>query len=119
MFPVKQNLDPNKIKIDEKLYKNILIYDTGYMTIKDLSYVEINSVNPLYLIINKINEYIEESNENKSLTLVPIEECKGIPNKYGELWTKITDQIRTITNNSYIYYEKYMKIKFDSNNGLL
>ena len=30
-----------------------------------------NSVKPLYLIINKINGYIEESNGNKYLTPVP------------------------------------------------
>ena len=35
------------------------------MTIKDLKYVKINSVNPLYLIINKVNEYFEEINGNK------------------------------------------------------
>ena len=29
------NLDPNKIKIDEKLYKNILIYYIGYVTVKE------------------------------------------------------------------------------------
>ena len=27
--------DSNNIKIDEKLYKNIFIYDVRYMTIKD------------------------------------------------------------------------------------
>ena len=27
--------DPNNTKIDEKLYKNILIYYIGYVTIKD------------------------------------------------------------------------------------
>ena len=34
-------------------------------------YVKSNSVKPLYLIIKKINGYIEESNEGKYLTLVP------------------------------------------------
>ena len=29
-----KNFDPNKIKIDEESYKNILIYYTGYATIK-------------------------------------------------------------------------------------
>ena len=53
----------NKIKIEEKSYKNILTYCIEHVTVKDLIYVKINSVNPLYLIINKINEYIEESNE--------------------------------------------------------
>ena len=39
--------NPSNIKIDEKLYKNILIYYIGYVTIKDLKYIKINSVNPL------------------------------------------------------------------------
>ena len=32
-----KSFDPNKIKIDEKTYKNILIYCNGYMTVKDLT----------------------------------------------------------------------------------
>ena len=32
--------------------------------------------------------------------------------KYEELWIKIKDLTRSITNNSDIYDEKYMKIKF-------
>ena len=36
----------------------------GYVTIKDSKHVEINSVNPLYLIFNKVNEYFEEINGN-------------------------------------------------------
>ena len=53
-----KNFDPNKIKIDEKSYKNILNHYIGYMTIKDSKYVKTNSVNPLYLIINKLNGYL-------------------------------------------------------------
>ena len=56
-------LVPNKINIDENSYKNILIYRIGYMTVKDLSYTIVNSVNPLYVILNKINGYIKESKE--------------------------------------------------------
>ena len=41
-----KNSDPNNIKIDETFYKNILIYYIGYVTIKDLKCVKINSVNP-------------------------------------------------------------------------
>ena len=73
-----ENLDPNKIKNDEKSHKNISIYCIGYVTIKDLSYVKFNSINPLYQIIDKINGYIEESNGNKYLTLVPTNEIKDI-----------------------------------------
>ena len=50
---------------------------------KDSKYVKINSANPLCLIFSKVNEYFEEINKNKYLTLVS-------------------------TNKSY-----YMKIKFD------
>ena len=44
------------------------------MTIKDSNYVKINSVNPLYLIFNKVNGYLEEINGNKYLMLVPTNE---------------------------------------------
>ena len=39
--------------------------------VNDLNYATVNSVNPLYLIINKVNGYIEEINGNKYLMLVP------------------------------------------------
>ena len=42
------------------------------MTVKDLKYNKINSVNPLYLIFRKINGSFEEV--NKYLTLVPANE---------------------------------------------
>ena len=41
--------DPNNIKTDKKSYKNIFIYYIGYITIKDLEHLKINSVSPLYL----------------------------------------------------------------------
>ena len=47
--------------MDEKSYKIFLIYYIGYVTIKDLSYIKTNSVNPLCLIIDKINGYFEQS----------------------------------------------------------
>ena len=51
-----ENLDPNNIKIDGKPNKNILIYLTGYVTR--------NSANTMYLIINKINKYLHDHNED-------------------------------------------------------
>ena len=42
-----KNFDPNRIKVDKKSYKNIIIYHIGCITIKNLSYAKINSVNPL------------------------------------------------------------------------
>ena len=70
--------DPNKIKIDEKLYKNILIYYIASVTIKKSKYLKINTVNHLYLIINKVNGNFEEINKNKYSALVPTNESKEI-----------------------------------------
>ena len=46
---------------------------------------KINTVNPLYFIIDKINVYIEEDNGNTYLTLVPTDESKDMPKAYEEL----------------------------------
>ena len=65
-----KDVDPNLIKIDKKSYKNIGIYHIGYITIKRISdYENINSVNPLYLMIGEVDGYIEENNENKYLKI--------------------------------------------------
>ena len=52
----------SKSKIDEKPNKNIPINYIGY--------VDVNSANSLFLIIDKINGCIEENNKNKCLTLL-------------------------------------------------
>ena len=38
--------------------------------------------------------------------------------KYEELWSKIRNLVRSITKNSDDYDEKYMKIKFNSDDEL-
>ena len=58
-----KNSDARLLKIDKKLYKNIGIYNIGY--IDDCE--NIYSVNLLYLIIVHANEYIEEKGVNKYL----------------------------------------------------
>ena len=50
-----KSFDSDIIEIDEKSCKNILIYYIGYVTIKDSKYVEVNNVNGLYFIFNKVN----------------------------------------------------------------
>ena len=40
-----KNFHSNLLKIDEKSYKNIDIYYIGYVTMKDSTYLKINSVN--------------------------------------------------------------------------
>ena len=50
--------------------------------------------------------------------LVPINESKEKIKNCEELWSKIRDLIRSITKNSDDYDEKYMKIKFNSDDEL-
>ena len=67
-----ENFYPNNIKIDEKSYKNILIYYIRYVTIKE--YVKMYIANPLYLIFRYVNGYFENVNGNKNLKQVPTNE---------------------------------------------
>ena len=60
------------------------------MTLKDLKYVKINNINPLYLS-EWLSGYFKEFNKNKYLTLFSTNECKEIIKKYEELWSKIRD----------------------------
>ena len=73
----------NNIKTDKKSYKNITyhIYYIVYVTIKNSKYVKIYRVNPLYLMLNKMNGYFEEINGNneklmKNLALASTNERK-------------------------------------------
>ena len=52
------------------------------------------------------------------MSLVPTDDSKDLLRKYKELWNKIKDLIRSITNNSDKYDEKCMKIKFNSDDNL-
>ena len=72
-----KDFDPSLIKIDKKSCKNIGIYHVGYITIKSFSDCEnINSENPLYLMIGEVDVYIEENNGNKYLTFASTEKTK-------------------------------------------
>ena len=102
----------------KKSYKNIVINNIGYVTIKNSKYVKINSVNPLYLIINKVKGYFEKIINNKYLTLVSTNESKKNNKKSKELRSKIRGLISLITKDSDDYDQRYMKIEFDLNDEL-
>ena len=96
-----KDFDARLLKIDKKDYNEIDIYYIGYVTIKKIGdYNNINSVNPLYLMINKMIGHIEcnsieEKNENKYLVLDEMDENKAL-NKYEEVWEGIKREIETI-----------------------
>ena len=56
-----KDFNSSLLKIDRKPYKNISIYNIGYITIKKTDeYENTNSVNPLYLMIGEEIQHIEE-----------------------------------------------------------
>ena len=51
-----KNVDPILSKIDRKSYKDIGLYNIGYIAIKTIDdYENIYCVNPLYLLVNHAN----------------------------------------------------------------
>ena len=108
------------LKIDKKSYKNIGIYNIGYITIKKIDDCEnIYSVNPLYLLVNHASGYIEEKNGNKYLIFDSVDENKEVLKKYADVWDGIKNKIKAINGDKENDYEKdYMKIKFNSDDDL-
>ena len=114
-----KNFGPNLLKIDRKSYKNIGIYNIGYITIKKIDDCEnIYSVNPLYLLINHGNGYIEEKGVNKYLIFDSTDENKELLKKYNDVWSGIKDKIKEVSSREYDYEKDYMKIKLNSDDDL-
>ena len=95
-----ENFDARLLKIDKKSYKDIGIYNIGYITIKKIGDCKnIYSVNPLYLRITQANGYIEEIIENKYLVFESIDENKELLKKYNDLFNGIMGKIKEVSND--------------------
>ena len=74
-----KGFDASLIKVDKKNNKEIDIYYIGYVTFKEIANCNnINSVNPLYLMIDKMIGHFEEKNGNKYLVLDDVDENKEV-----------------------------------------
>ena len=103
-----KNFDQILLKIDRKSYKNIGIYNIGYITIKKIDdYENIYSVNPLYLIIAHASRYIEEKGVNKYLISDFTDENKELLKKHNDAWSGIKNKIEEISNGE-CDYEKWL-----------
>ena len=65
-----KTFDSNLIKIDKKAIKNIRIYYSVYIKMKDFDYINIRNVRPLYFIIGEVDGYAEGKNGNRYLILL-------------------------------------------------
>ena len=114
-----ETFDPSMLKLDQKSYKDLDIYNIGYITIKKMGYgYDINSVNPLYLRITHASGYIEEINGDKHLVFDSIDKNKELLKNYNEVFYRIMSKIKEIDDNWLEYAKDYMKIKFNSNDNL-
>ena len=114
-----KDFDARLLKIDKKSYKNIGIYNIGYITIKKIDdYENIYSVNPLYLIVVDASGYIEEKGVNKYLIFDSADENKELLKKYNDVFNRIRDKIKEVSSDECGYEKDYMKIKFNSDDNL-
>ena len=114
-----KNFDARLLKIDKKSYKNIGIYNIGYITIKKIDDCKnIHSVNPLYLLIDYANGYIEEKGVNKYLIFDSTDENKELLKKYNDVWSRIKNKIEEVSSGERDYEKDYMNIKFNSDDDL-
>ena len=115
-----KNFQSNLLKIDKKPYKDIDIYNMGYITIKKNDDCEntCECVNPLYLRINYANGYIEEKGVNKYLVFDSTDENKELLKKYNDVFNGIRNKIKKISGDECDYEKDYMKIKFNSDDDL-
>ena len=102
-----KDFDARLLKVDKKNYKEIDIYYIGYVTFKEIANCNnINSVNPLYLMIDKMIGHFEEKSGNKYLVLDDVNENKEVSKKYEEVWEGVKKEIETINSGEKIEYEK-------------
>ena len=95
-----KDFDASMLKINTKNFKEIDVYFIGYVTFKEIANCNnINSVNPLYLMINEMIGHFEEKNENDYLVFDDVDENK-------EVWEGVKKEIETINGGEKIEYGK-------------
>ena len=109
-----KNLDINLLGINQISFTSTdsVIYDMGY-------FKNLEGVNSLYFILNDLDAYFEEHNENKYFVFALTDKNREALENYKELWSEVKDEIETIKGIGPIKYEKdFMKIRFESDDNL-
>ena len=71
------------LKLDKKTSMGLNIYYIGYVTKKPEW--NVNSVNPLYLMINRMEGFIEEKEGDKYLNIALTDRNSEVLRKYSEV----------------------------------
>ena len=91
-----KDFDPKLLRLDKRSSMDISIYYISYVT-KKLEY-NINSVNPLYLLIGESDGFIEEIEGIKYLNVSLTYNNNDVLLKYAEVWSGTKDQIIKIND---------------------
>ena len=114
-----KNFDAGLLKIDKISYKDINIYNIGYVTKKKIGdCMNINSVNPLRLGITHANGYIEKKDMNKYLVFDSTDKNEELLKNYNDIFNGIGNKIKEINNNEWDFEKDYLKINFNSDGNL-
>ena len=97
-----KDFDPKFLKLDKKM--GIGIYYIGYVTKKDE--YKINSVNPPYLLVHRIDGFTEEKEGDKYLDIASTDTNSEVLKRYTEVWNGIKDCIEKINNSKSREYHK-------------
>ena len=77
-----------------------------------------NSVNPLYLIINKVFCIVEEGENGVKYLKIEKNYCDPVINKWNHVFDSIKYHITKISNEEVNFNDGFIKIKFISDDSL-
>ena len=101
------NFEASNLKLDEKTWKDIEIYFVRFVDKKpDWN---VNSVNPLYLIINRVYGYVSEKN---CVRFLKIDKGDSVFKKYDQVFVGTKHHIKKIGNTDVNYNSDYEKIVY-------
>ena len=106
------NFSASNLKLDKKTWKDIDSYYVGYVDKKpDWN---VNSVNPLYLIINRVYGFVSEKNGKIFLT---IDKGDSVLKRYDQVFSGIKHHINKINDEDVSFNTDYDKSKLLSDDS--
>ena len=79
---------------------------------------DVNSANPLYLLIDNESGYIEEINGDKCLVFGDTDENRKLFERYDDVFNGIMSKIEKLDDDWLEHAKDYTKIKFNSDDNL-
>ena len=104
--------------MDKTTWKDIDIYYIGYVDKNKPEDWKVNSVNPLYLIINKVFCIVEEGENDLKYLKIEKNHCDPVTNKWNQVFDPIKYHIKKISNEEVNFNDGFNKIKFISDDSL-